>query len=480
MASAALQWVVCNTITIKKYLHIISSTTLVSLAAILVYYLNHHSAITTSMGNWPYAYAINFKVDKLSAIMLICFAIVIWSISIFTLGERARHHNSKWYYVSFWFLVLGIVGTIFTADLFNLYVWIEVTFISTLVLLSISHTRHKTALFRYLILNLIGTFVMLIAVAIIYGVTGTLNIYLIADYWPHLTINQQLLFTLLLFSAFAIKSGLFPWYVWLPPAYPAPQASSSALISGLVTKASMAVMLRLILLWAPLHSNYVQQILVVIALFTMVLGVLGAAIQFEFRRILSFHIVSQLGYIALGIAIGTEQAIVATLYFLMHNIFVKSNLFLVSGYVEQLAHQRSLKKLGDWLSFFPLISIIFFLSAFSLVGFPPLSGFWGKFLLLKSALETHHNISAIWAVAVSLFTLYSMTKIWNYVFCQKNPATAKFATHGAISLRKRIPQYYAMLLLLFASLWIALMPNTTLLYLQATAQQLAHSGVVYV
>jgi multicomponent Na+:H+ antiporter subunit D len=157
----------------------------------------------------------------------------------------------------------------------------------------------------------------------------------------------------------------------------------------------------------------------------MVVGVLGAAAQSDFRKILSFHIVSQIGYMILGLALFTPLAIVGAVFYLVHHIIVKANLFLVSGVAHRLAGSTDLGRIGGLYKSSPAAGVLFLIPAFSLAGFPPLSGFWAKYLLVKASLDLEAWFVAFVALAVGLLTIFSMTKIWGEAFWKPHPEGAE-------------------------------------------------------
>ena len=194
---------------------------------------------------------------------------------------------------------------------------------------------------------------------------------------------------------------------------------------------------------------------------TMVVGVLGAAAQTDFRKILSFHIVSQIGYMLMGLAIGTPLAIAGALFFILHNVLVKTNLFFISGLVGQLTGTYSLKKLGGIFSQFPLIALVFAISAFSLTGVPPLTGFWGKFMLAKAGLVSGDWIIVVVSLIVSMITLFSMTKIWNQVFWKPLPTgTVLKQTSNSDAYRANKSMFWVICKLTIAILGVSFYPNS--------------------
>jgi multicomponent Na+:H+ antiporter subunit D len=288
---------------------------------------------------------------------------------------------------------------------------------------------------KYVVINLVATLLLLTGVGLLYGLTGTLNM---ADLHVKVqAIHEQGLLTavaMLFMAAFGIKSALFPLFFWLPAAYHTPPVSVSAVFAGLLTKVGVYALIRMFTLVFDIKGGYCHTVLLIAATLTMVTGVLGAASHNELRRILSFHIISQVGYMLVGLALNTSLALAGTVFYLIHHIIVKANLFLVSGVVRRLRGSFEISKLGGIYRTHKWLAVLFFIPAFSLGGFPPLSGFWAKMLLIRASLEIGHYMVAAVAAAVGLMTVYSMTKIWGEVFWKAAPAADEISV--ASSLRR--------------------------------------------
>ena len=262
----------------------------------------------------------------------------------------------------------------------------------------------------------------LTAIGLTYGMVGTLNMADIA-LRLHEAEHQGMVEVLavMFMVAFGIKAAAFPLFFWLPASYHTPPVAVSALFAGLLTKVGVYSLFRVFTLMFDETMDYTQDLLIWGAALTMVTGVLGAAAQYEFRRILSFHIVSQIGYMILGLALYTPLAIAGGVFAVMHNIVVKTNLFLISGITRRLQGTYQLKKMGGLYKERPWLAVAFFLSAFSLAGIPPLSGFFAKFVIVRAGIEAEAYVVTGIALAVGLMTLYSMVKIWNEVFWKALP-----------------------------------------------------------
>ncbi len=428
------------------------------------------------MGSWSAPFGIALVFDRLSCLMLFIFAIVSTSINWYSYQDKALANRQQAFYAGFWLLQLGLTCALCTADIFNLYVWFEVMLVSAFILLASTNKPKTQAMMYYALINITGTLIMLLAIALIYGVFGTLSYAGIANDLQQTNNLIVLPILILLLFAIGLKGAIFPLYFWLPKAYSQASDSSIMLLSSLVTKVVMVVLLRLVWLWLPLQSHFINQLLLVIALCTMFLGVMGAANQFHIKNILAFHIISQLGYILLAIVLPTPLAVVAAIYFVIHNIFVKTNLFMVAGIIEQHMGTGNLNKLGHLLKHHRWLAAAFFVPAVSLAGFPPLSGFWAKLLVIQSALSAHYYFSTAVAIGVSLFTLYSMIKIWRYVFCEE-PTSA--GVHIGKPLPFSINVIIAILPLLVLPLVMGIWPDTLLNWLKIIPEQL-HSSTNYI
>jgi multicomponent Na+:H+ antiporter subunit D len=261
-------------------------------------------------------------------------------------------------------------------------------------------------------------------VGILYGTVGTLNMADLGQRMPGIA-GSGLSSTLaiLFLVAFGIKSALFPLFFWLPAAYHTPPLPVTVIFSGLLTKVGIYSLVRIFTLVFRQDIAFTHTVLLVIAGLTMVTGVLGAVAQYDMRRLLSFHIISQIGYLLMGLGLFSPLALAGTIFFMVHVILAKSALFLVGGVLYYLTGTYDLKKLGGFYRASPLLALLFALPAFSLAGIPPLSGFWAKFALVRAGLEQQQYLVVAAALAVGLLTLFSMTKIWNEAFLKEQPDT---------------------------------------------------------
>ena len=413
-----------------------------------------------ALGAWPLPYAIEFVADGLSTILLVLVAFVNLAILVYQAGWRELPEHFGIYPLIHG-LVAATMATLLAADLFNLYVWLELMLMATLGLLVLGgRPRHHEAAFKYFSLSMLGTLLLLAAVGLIYGATGQLNLDALASI-THQPDSPGALpaYMGLLLAALLLKAGAFPLFAWLPAAYHTLPAPLLALVGGLLTKITLYILLRLN--GQVFDVSQLHEALGWLAVITMISGVLGAAYHWDLRRILAFHIVSQIGYLLLGLALASQAAATATGFFLIHNILVKTNLFLIAGLMWLAMGHYDLRRGGGLFAARPLLAGLFLLSAFSLVGVPPTSGFWGKFMIVNEAFSQQRFVWAGMALATGLLTLYSMTKIWLEGFWKPLPRTS---TVGI--MRLPVAAYSAVIALSVVILIVGLNPEPLIGYLQ--------------
>jgi multicomponent Na+:H+ antiporter subunit D len=378
-------------------------------------------------GTWQSTIGIVLVADLFSTIMLSVTNLVSLCVLIYSFREVDEEIQKRYFFPLVNFLVMGVNGAFITGDIFNMYVWFEVMLLTSFILLCLGRKPDQLeGAVKYVILNLFSSLLFLIGIGVLYAKVGSLNIAdislkLAQDHQGYLVNSTAVLFLV----AFGIKSAMFPFFFWLPASYHTPPTSISALFAGLLTKVGVYALVRVFSMVFVNTQETFQGIFYVLACSTMVIGVLCAAAQFEIRRILSVHIVSQIGYMILGLAIFTKAAIAGAIFYVIHNIFVKTNLFLISGVIQRQKKSTDLKKIGGLYRTNPYLAFIFVISAFSLAGIPPLSGFWAKYSVLKSAADVSAYFCLATGLAVGVVTLFSMTKIWAEAFWKGQPEIYK-------------------------------------------------------
>ncbi|MBN2325537.1 MAG: Na+/H+ antiporter subunit D [Candidatus Omnitrophica bacterium] len=409
-----------------RYLALLSGVIQSIVAALLFKLVLSEGTQTLEIGGWEAPFGITFVADLLSASLALVTSFVSLAIALYISVEKDEPITHPFTLPLLQLLLSSVYGAFLTGDLFNLFVWFEVMLITSFVLLSFGDAKQAIGgAIKYVLLNLVSSVLFLTAIGLLYGKTGTLNFAHIAARVGHLS-NEPLLIgaATLLFCAFSIKAALFPVHFWLPASYHHTPAFVSATFGGLLTKVGVYAMIRTFTLVFPLQGTWLQTALWIISIATMLFGVLGAASQMNFRRILSFHIISQIGYMTLGLALWSPLALSAAVFYLLHHIIAKTNLFLFGGLAARLCGSDDLRKQGGLYSSHLPTAILFLIPALSLAGMPPLSGFFAKLLVLQAALEAHSLISVICMLLVGLATMYSMIKIWSEAFWKPAPADA--------------------------------------------------------
>ncbi len=400
-------------------------------AAALTVHVDRHGIIAVQAGGWRAPIGITLVVDRLSGLLLTTSLLTLLAVALFAVGEGKVETRHVGFHPLYLILTAGVSAALITGDLFNLFVAFEVMLMASYVLITLGGSPEQVRRgMTYVVINLIASTLLLAALAYAYGATGTVNM---ADLHGRIALlpgGVQAALAVLLVVVFGSKAAVFPLFSWLPDSYPTASAPVVAVFAGLLTKVGVYTLMRSqFTLFTP--SARPTTLLAVVAGLTMVVGVLGAVAQADIGRLLSFHIVSQIGYMIMGLAIGTLAGVAAAIYFTVHQMLVKSSLFLVGGMVEARTGTTRLGRLGGLASREPVLAVLFLLPALSLAGLPPLSGFVGKLALVKAGVSAGATSLVVVALAVSLLTLFSMTKIWAGAFWGAPPAAGPGSDPGS-------------------------------------------------
>jgi multicomponent Na+:H+ antiporter subunit D len=430
LASAALALVAWRSPATQRVIVVAGSAGLLGAGVALLAAVESSGVIAVTVGGWPAPFGISLVADLFSAIMVVVAGIIGLAVAVYGVATVDGRRQSFGYHPLFAILLTGVCGAFLTGDIFNLYVWFEVMLIASFVLLALGGERAQLeGALKYVALNLVSSALFLSGVGLLYGVAGTLNMADLAGKLPDVVPSGLVTAIAMLFLvAFGIKAAVFPLYFWLPASYHTPPVAVSAVFAGLLTKVGVYALIRVFTLVFSGDTVVVDTILLWVAGLTMVVGVFGAVAQHEFRRVLSFHIISQIGYMVMGLALHTPLAIAGSIFYIVHHIIVKTNLFLVSGAVARLGGTGELSRLGGLWLVRPGLGILFLIPAMSLAGIPPLSGFFAKLALVQAGLAIDQVLIVAVALAVSVLTLFSMLKIWNEAFWKPQPATVAEGT----------------------------------------------------
>ncbi len=377
------------------------------------------------IGGWAAPVGISLVVDRLSALMLVVSSLITLAVLLYASAQGVISQDQggpvSIFHPTFLVLVAGVSNAFLAGDLFNLFVGFEILLTSSYVLLTLGGTEQRIrAGITYVVVSVVSSVIFLIAIAMIYAATGTVNMADLAVKLGELPSDLQMVLHVLLLVGFGIKAAVFPLSFWLPDSYPTAPAPVTAVFAGLLTKVGVYAMIRTETLLFP--GEHVNDVLMVSAALTMVVGILGALAQTDLKRILSFILVSHIGYMVFGLALATQVGLTATVYYVGHHITVQTALFLVTGLIEQRAGTANIDRLGSLAKVSPLIGVLFLLPALNLGGIPPLSGFFGKVGLLRGGVQDGGPLAYTLvgvSVLVSLLTLLVLVRAYTRAFWRK-------------------------------------------------------------
>lgn len=378
-------------------------------------------AVAVAVGNRAAPLGIVLVADRTSALLLVISQTVIACVLVYATGQGDTDGDGRGavavFHPAYLVLSAGVSLAFLAGDLFDLYVGVEILLTSSYVLLTLGGTAERVrAGMTYVVVSLASSVALLTTIGLVYGAVGTVTM---ADLGPGLAALPDGIRTalqLMLLVAFGVKAAVFPLAAWLPDSYPTAPAPVTAVFAGLLTKVGVYAVLRTQTLL--FGGSHLRGMLLVVSALTMVVGVLGALAQDDLRRLLSFTLVSHIGFMTFGIAVGGVDGLAGTLLYMVNHITVQTALFLVSGLVEQRTGTLSLDRLGGLARMAPLVGVLYLVPALSLAGIPPLPGFLAKLGLLQAGVGAGGAgvVVAAFAVLTSLLTLWVMARVWSRAF----------------------------------------------------------------
>lgn len=411
----------------QRFISVAVLTAVLGLSVALMIAADTDGPLTVHLGDFAPPLGITLVADRLSGLMLTVSSAVTLCVLVYSLGQGMADRDEETpvavFHPAYLILVAGVSCTFLSGDLVNLYVGFEIMLVASFVLLTLGGTGPRVrAGSTYVIISLFSSMLFLTAIAMTYAATGTANFAQLAGRLAELPLGVQTLIQAMLLTVFAIKAAVFPLAAWLPDSYPTAPAPVTAVFAGLLTKVGVYCMLRTETLLFP--GNRLGDLLMAAALFSMVVGILGAVAQTDLKRLLSFTLISHIGYMVFGIGLATREAYGGAIVYAVHHITVQTTLFLVAGLIERRGGTTELTRLGGIAKAAPLLAVLFFVPAMNLAGIPPLSGFIGKLGLMRAGVAD----GGVWAwilvigsAATSLLTLYVMAKVWNLAFWRAAP-----------------------------------------------------------
>ncbi|MBN2120628.1 MAG: NADH/ubiquinone/plastoquinone (complex I) [Candidatus Omnitrophica bacterium] len=406
---------------IKAFPDIMGSLTtfvLFGLSLLAIRLVNVYDVLVYSVGAWKPPIGIAMVIDGFTSFMLVTVNLVAFLIAVYSISYM-RQFTSKWkFYTLFLLMVAGMNGVVITGDIFNLFVFLEIASVASYALVAFGTERHELeAAFKYAVMGTVGSLFVLIGIVFLYGYTSTLNMADMAMVFAQKpTSNLVLLVSVLFLMGFGLKAALVPFHAWLPDAHPSAPAPISAMLSGVLIKSlGVYALCRIFYNVIGLHHN-LSGILMFLGTLSMVIGVFLAIGQWDFKRLLAYHSISQIGYVILGIGLGTPLGILGGLFHLFNHSIFKSLLFLNSGAVEYATGTRDLQKMGGLKERMPVTAGTNLIASMSIAGIPPFNGFWSKLIIIVAAVQAGFYGHAFWAVLASIMTLASFMKVTKYAF----------------------------------------------------------------
>ena len=428
MLAAAMTLVAGRRPRVQRAITVFALSVVVAVSGVLLYLADRDGTMALQVGGWGPTEAgmgplgITLVVDRLSALMLVVSSIVLLAVVFYAIGQGIRDGGGRQpvsiFLPTYLVLSAGVFMAFLAGDLFNLFVGFEVLLSASFVLLTVGASKERVrAGISYVMVSMVSSMVFLLGIGLIYAATGTLNMAELSVRLGDVSDGTRTALFAVLLVAFGIKAAVFPLSAWLPDSYPTAPAPVTAVFAGLLTKIGIYAIIRAHSLLFP--GGEMDGVLLVAGLLTMVVGILGAIAQSDIKRLLSFTLVSHIGYMVFGIALSTELGMSGAIFYVAHHILVQTTLFLVVGLIERQAGASALQRLGGLAAASPLLAFVFVVPALNLGGIPPFSGFIGKVALLEAGAQVGSALAWILvagSVITSLLTLYVVTRVWTKAF----------------------------------------------------------------
>ena len=411
------------------------------LSATMLIVVDGEGIQTLQIGGWDAPLGITLVADRLSTMMLFVSSIILFAVMWFAIAQGIRDDTKDEpvavFLPSYMLLTMGVNLSFLAGDLFNLYVGFEIFLVASYVLMTLGASPSRVrAGVGYVMVSMASSMVFLFGIAVTYAAVGTVNLAQIGQRMEDIPGGTQAAIFGVLLVAFGIKAAVFPLDSWLPDAYPTAPSLVTAVFAGLLTKVGVYAIIRM--RTTVFTDGSLDSLLMIVALATMLIGILGAMAQNDIKRLLSFTLVSHIGFMIFGIGLGSSQGLSGAIFYMVHHILVQTALFLVVGLIERHAGTSSLRRLGSLMYTAPIIAVLYLIPALNLGGIPPFSGFMGKVMLFHAGAEANTWMSWVLiggAVVTSLLTLYVMVMVWSKGFLRDR----KDAPEGNMAIARPAP-----------------------------------------
>jgi multicomponent Na+:H+ antiporter subunit D len=438
--------------------------------------LRSGGVIVYKMGGWIPPVGISLVLDGLTVLLLVTVNLISFVSSYYSIDYMEKYTDKPKFYALFLLMLTGMNGLILTGDMFNMFVFLELAGVSSYALVAYgTEAEELEASFKYMVLSSIAAAFILLGIGMLYSYTSSLNM---ADISTVIRVNYggatftTLFIGVLFLMGFGLKAAIVPFHAWLPDAHPSAPAPISAMLSGVLIKAlGVYAILRIFFCVFGVGPMFLET-LRVLGVLSMMVGVLLAIGQWDVKRLLAYHSISQIGYVILGIGIGTPLGILGGLFHLFNHSVFKSLLFLNSGGLDYAAGTRNLKEMGGLKDNMPVTEKTCMAASMSISGIPPFNGFWSKLLIIVACVQAGHPVFALWAVVGSILTLSSFMKVQRYAFYG--------SPRKLLEKVKEVPAYMKTAMIILAVICLLggllLLPSLRNVFLQPAVDVLLRGG----
>ncbi|RAZ74560.1 Na+/H+ antiporter subunit D [Planococcus halotolerans] len=407
-----------NKIKMQRLVALLSALVTLIASLFLLFKVYNDGIQVVTLGSWPAPFGISMVSDLFSALLVVTTSLIVLFVVLYSFPTIGIKREQSFYYPAVLFLLTGVNGAFTTGDIFNLFVFVEVLLMASYTL--IVHGGERQQLresIKYLLVNIISSALFVAAVALLYSVTGTLNMADLAVKIPQIENTGILTVIAVLFLVvFGFKAAIFPLYFWLPASYHAPPMPILALFGALLTKVGVYAIMRTYTLFFTMNVGFTHELLAIIAILTILAGCVGALAYFDVKKIIIYNIIIAVGVILFGVSQLNEAGVQGSILYLIHDMMIKAALFFLVGIVAVIFGTSNLRKMGGLMKTYPVLGWTYLVAAFGLAGIPPLSGFPGKLLIVQGGFEGPQFWGSIVILATSLIVLLSAVRIFIYAF----------------------------------------------------------------
>jgi len=457
---------------VERFAGLIVALTALAAFALLSRALDPRPLAVAVFGGWPQGIGVGFAARLPGAVLVAVVALIAVAASIFARADIGPRRRRAGYDALMLALVGSVNGALLTTDLFNLYVWFELALVAALGLILIDRRRHQVGgATRYAVFGMVGATAILVGIGLLYGATGTLDLASLAAILKTRPASvATAVAAALLLSGFALKSGLAPFHVWLPASYAAAPLTVAAVFAALMTKMGFFALMLVVAGVFGRGAAQLSPVIAILAAATMLLCALATLAQTDMRRLIGYHVVAQVGYMAAGLAVGSAMGLAAAIFYMVHSMIVQANLFLGIGAIRRATGSWDLKRTGGMVRSDPVFVFLLAIPMLSLAGIPPLSGFWAKLFVLRASVAADMGWLALVSLIAAMLTIVSVASLWAEACWKARPADRP--ARGVPGAMKA-----GMAVLSAATLGIGLFPQPLWVIAQASARTLVGMGL---